>query len=145
MAVLNHHIVPARSKRETALFFSDVLGLDAPTSLGEFAVVRVSDDTTLDFIDSDGDIPQLHYAFLVAETEFDEIFGRIRARGLTYWSDPFRRNPGNINDWDDGRGVYFDDPNQHLLEILTRPYGSAGTEATHPHPLVSARIEPERP
>lgn len=74
--------------------------------------------------------------FLVSEAEFDEIFGRIRARNLSYWADPFRKQPDAINRWDDGRGVYFDDPNGHLLEILTRPYGSGGLDAEHPNPLL---------
>ena len=26
----------------------------------------------------------------------------------------------------DDRGVYFEDPDGHLLEIITRPYGSGG-------------------
>jgi hypothetical protein len=25
-----------------------------------------------------------------------------------------------------GRGDYFEDPNGHLLEVITRPYGSGG-------------------
>ena len=65
-----------------------------------------------------------HYAFLVGETEFDEILDRIRARGLTYWADPFRRQPGEINTNDGGRGVYWEEPSGHFLEIITRPYGS---------------------
>ena len=88
---------------------------------------------------ADGDADR---AFLVDEAEFDEIFGRIEERGLTYWADPSRREAGKINHWDDGRGVYFDDPNGHLLEIITRPYGSAGTEAHRPHPLIASKIEP---
>ncbi|HEY0693536.1 MAG TPA: VOC family protein, partial [Kribbella sp.] len=64
-----------------------------------------------------------HYAFLVGEPEFDAIFGRIRERGLDYWADPFRRRPGEINTNDGGRGVYWLDPNGHVLEIITRPYG----------------------
>jgi catechol 2,3-dioxygenase-like lactoylglutathione lyase family enzyme len=141
MAVLNHHIVAARNKQATALFFAEVLGLERPVTLGEFAVLRVSGDTTLDFVDTDGEIPSLHYAFLVTEEEFDNIFTRVRQQGLTYWSDPFREDDGNINHWDDGRGVYFDDPNGHLLEIITRPYGSGGTQAEHPHPLVAPPIQ----
>ena len=31
-----------------------------------------------------------------------------------------------MNHHDGGRGVYFEDPNGHLLEIITRPYGSGG-------------------
>jgi hypothetical protein len=78
----------------------------------------------------------------VSEMEFDEIFGRIQQRRLSYWADPFRRKRGEINGWDDGRGVYFDDPDGHLLEIITRPYGSGGTTASRPHPLVSQTLEP---
>jgi catechol 2,3-dioxygenase-like lactoylglutathione lyase family enzyme len=141
MPVLNHHIVATRDKDTTALFFAEVLGFEPPVRLGPFAVLRVSADTTLDFVETDGEIPQLHYAFLVTESEFDEIFERIRSRGLKYWSDPFRHEPDAINAWDDGRGVYFDDPNGHLLEIITRPYGSGGTAAKRPHPLVAPRID----
>jgi catechol 2,3-dioxygenase-like lactoylglutathione lyase family enzyme len=141
VAVLNHHIVAARHRDETALFFSEVLGLDNPVQLGEFAAVQVSPDTTLDFLETNGEIHQQHYAFLVSETEFDEVFARIKERDLDYWADPFRKQPTEINDWDDGRGVYFEDPNGHLLEILTRPYGSGGTGVRHPHPLIAPTIE----
>jgi catechol 2,3-dioxygenase-like lactoylglutathione lyase family enzyme len=82
-------------------------------------------------------VPQ-HYAFLVDENEFDQIFGRIRDRGLPYWADPFRRDPGRINDWDGGRGVYFDDPDGHLLEVITRPYGGGGSTTTRVHPLFTS-------
>jgi catechol 2,3-dioxygenase-like lactoylglutathione lyase family enzyme len=64
-----------------------------------------------------------HYAFLVSEDEFDAIFGRIRAGGLDYWADPFQQQPGEINTHDGGRGVYWHDPDGHVLEIITRPYG----------------------
>ena len=57
--------------------------------------------------------------FLIDGDEFDASFGRIRERDLHYWADP-----GRINHHDGGRGGYFEDPDGHLLEILTRPYGS---------------------
>jgi catechol 2,3-dioxygenase-like lactoylglutathione lyase family enzyme len=132
---LNHTIVAARDKQSAAKFLTEILGLPAPSMVGPFAVARVSDDTSLDYIDSDGEITVQHYAFLVDENEFDEIFGRIRARGLMYWADPGRREREQINVWDGGRGVYFDDPNGHLLEIITRPYGSGGTTSPRRHPL----------
>lgn len=143
MTVLNHTIALAHDADATALFYSEILGLDPPVRLGHFAVVEVSSDgATIDFVSTDGEIHQIHYAFLVTETEFDAIFERIRDRDLPYWADPFRNEPNVVNEWDDGRGVYFDDPNGHLLEIITRPYGSAGTAAEHPHPLVVPTIEP---
>jgi len=140
MAVrLNHTIVTARDRDASATFLTEVLGLSAPLSFGPFAVVQIG-DTSLDFMESDGEIVSQHYAFLVSEQEFDEIFGRIRERGLPYWADPYRQKRGEINGWDDGRGVYFDDPNGHLLEIITRPYGSGGTKASKPHPLVASVV-----
>jgi hypothetical protein len=132
---LNHTIVAAHDKVGAATFLTEILGLPAPTLVEPFAVVRVSDDTSLDFIDSDGEIASQHYAFLVEENEFDEIFGRIRDLRLAYWADPGRRERDQINTWDGGRGVYFDDPNGHLLEIITRPYGSGGITSSRPHPL----------
>jgi catechol 2,3-dioxygenase-like lactoylglutathione lyase family enzyme len=133
---LNHTIVVARDKAASAAFLTEMLGLPPSRMLGHFAVVQVG-ATSLDFVETDGEIAQRHFAFLVSEAEFDAIFERIRARGLSHWADPFRREPGRINRWDDGRGLYFDDPNGHLLEIITRPYGSGGPHAAHPNPLLS--------
>jgi catechol 2,3-dioxygenase-like lactoylglutathione lyase family enzyme len=138
---LNHTIVAARDKETSARFLTEMLGLPAHTLLGPFALVQVSDDTTLDFMDADGEIAPQHYAFLVDENEFDAIFARIRERRLTYWADPYRRESGRINEWDGGRGVYFDDPSGHLLEAITRPYGSGGTTTSKPHPLLAQKHE----
>ncbi len=123
---LNHTIVAARDKRVSATFMAEILGLPEPKPFGPFLGVVVDNDVTLDFIDSDGDITPQHYAFLINEAEFDEIFGRITGRGLPYWADPHRDHPGEINTRDGGRGVYFEDPDGHFLEILTRHYGSGG-------------------
>jgi catechol 2,3-dioxygenase-like lactoylglutathione lyase family enzyme len=126
MAVeLNHTIVAARDKRASAEFLSTILGLAEPKPFGPFMTVQTQNEVTLDFIDADKITPQ-HYAFLVSEDDFDVIFGRIRERGLSYWADPGHASPGEINTRDGGRGVYFDDPDGHNLEILTRPYGSGG-------------------
>jgi catechol 2,3-dioxygenase-like lactoylglutathione lyase family enzyme len=132
---LNHTIVAARDKETAAKFLTEILGLPMPSLVGPFAVVRVSDDTSLDYIDADGEITSQHYAFLVDESEFDDIFERIRERRLTYWADPGRHERDQINTWDGGRGLYFDEPNGHLLEIITRPYGSGGMTTSRPHPL----------
>jgi catechol 2,3-dioxygenase-like lactoylglutathione lyase family enzyme len=121
---LNHTIVAARDKQASAQFLSDVLGLPQPRPFGPFVTVQADNDVTLDFLDSGEEIVPQHYAFLVTESEFDEVFDRIRGRGLSFWADPAHNQPGEINTRDGGRGVYFDDPNGHKLEILTRPYGS---------------------
>lgn len=120
---LNHTIVSARDRTASAEFLAEVLGLPGPTRFGPFMVVTVANGVSLDFSDADGEITPQHYAFLVSEAEFDEVFARIRGRDLPYWADPGRRRPGEINHNDGGRGVYFPDPDGHLLEIITRPYG----------------------
>jgi catechol 2,3-dioxygenase-like lactoylglutathione lyase family enzyme len=122
----NHTIVWARDSVASAKFLADILGLAAPKKWGPFEVVTTDNGTNVDFMNADGEIKSQHYAFLVGEAEFDKIFGRIRQQGRSYWADPAKARPGEINHNDGGRGVYFEDPNGHFLEILTRPYGSGG-------------------
>ena len=125
MAVqLNHHIVHASDPEASARFLADVLGLGPPTRFGPFVVVETANGVGLDFLPAEGDVSSNHDAFLVSEEEFDEIFGRIRARGLEFFADPGAQQRGEINHHDGGRGVYWADPDGHWLEIITRPYGS---------------------
>jgi catechol 2,3-dioxygenase-like lactoylglutathione lyase family enzyme len=129
MAVeFNHTIVWANDSAASAAFLTGILGLPEPRKWGPFQIVATANGVNLDFMDKAGEIPTRHFAFLVSEPEFDRIFARIRERGLDYWADPGRSEPGKINTHDGGRGVYFPDPNGHLLEIITRPYGSGGSD-----------------
>ena len=123
---LNHTIVWSRDQDASAADLAATLGLPAPTTFGPFSVVQVTNDVSLDFRTVPRDVAPQHYAFLVSESDFDEIFDRIKNRGLTYWADPGHNNEGEINTRDGGRGVYWDSPDGHALEILTRPYGSGG-------------------
>jgi catechol 2,3-dioxygenase-like lactoylglutathione lyase family enzyme len=120
---LNHTIVHARDAQASAAFLADLLGRPAPGRFGPFHTVQLDNRVTLDFIQTDADLVIEHYAFLVSEEEFDEIFGRIQARELPFWADPAHQQPGRINHHDGGRGVYWNDPDGHYLEIITRPYG----------------------
>jgi catechol 2,3-dioxygenase-like lactoylglutathione lyase family enzyme len=121
----DHTVVLSRDPKASAVFLAEMLGLSEPTTFGPFQVVTCDDGASLDFIDADGHpISPRHFAFLIDESDFDVIFGRIRERGLDHWADPFKQRPGEINRNDGGRGVYFDDPDGHLLEVITRPYGS---------------------
>ena len=122
---LNHTIVNVLDPEGSARFLSELLGLPAPYPFGPFFVVELANGVSLDFIVASADeLIVEHYAFLVDESEFDAIFERIRTRGLPYWADPAKRQANAINHHDGGRGVYWEDPNGHMLEIITRPYGS---------------------
>ncbi|MEV0124795.1 VOC family protein [Streptomyces sp. NPDC050703] len=122
---LNHTIVAATDKKASARFLADILGLDVSPEYGPFIPVEIPNGVTLDFYEGvDGPLVPQHYAFLVSEDEFDAIFGRIKDRELPYWADPHHHRPDEINTNDGGRGVYWEDPDGHNLEILTRPYGS---------------------
>jgi catechol 2,3-dioxygenase-like lactoylglutathione lyase family enzyme len=117
--LLNHTIVPAHDKVASAKFFADILGLQLGPPMGPFAPVRVNETLTLDFAERpsfDGH----HYAFQVSEEEFDAIFGRVKSAGMRYGSGPMSAEDGEINHRHGGRGIYFRDPNGHLLELLTR-------------------------
>jgi len=122
---LNHTIVHSKDPRAAASFFAEIFGLEKPRPFGPFLDVEVQNEVTLAFLDAeDMEVQAQHYAFLVREREFDQIFGRIQARKLKYWADPGQKQEGKINRHYGGRGVYFEDPSGHLLEIITRPYGS---------------------
>jgi catechol 2,3-dioxygenase-like lactoylglutathione lyase family enzyme len=122
MAVqLNHTIVPAPDKEAAATFLAEILGLDPPKPFGPFLCVETANGVSLDY--DDRAAPECHhYAFLVTESEFDAIFARVSARGLTYWADPGHHQENRLNA--NGRGFYFEDPSGHNMEVLTRPYGS---------------------
>jgi catechol 2,3-dioxygenase-like lactoylglutathione lyase family enzyme len=119
---LNHTIVWCRDKRRSAKFLTELLGLAKPTRFGPFLVVELANGVSLDFHDDGGKIAMQHYAFLISEKEFDTVFARIEERGLQYWADPGRTEPGEIYRHNGGRGLYFRDPDGHLMEIMTRPY-----------------------
>jgi catechol 2,3-dioxygenase-like lactoylglutathione lyase family enzyme len=123
-AQLNHTIVWSTDRTRSARFLADMLGLPIPVRFGHFDVVELGNGVSLDFADHKDPIQQQHYAFLISEDEFDGVLGRIRNQGLKYWADPMRHRSGEINHNDGGRGVYFSDPDDHSLEVITRPYGS---------------------
>jgi catechol 2,3-dioxygenase-like lactoylglutathione lyase family enzyme len=118
---LDHMIVPAHDKDVSARFLADILGLPDPVAMGAFVAVEVNAGLDVDFADADGSIRPQHLAFRVGEPEFDEIFDRVRGRGLLYWADPRRSRPNEVAQRGAGRGFYFEDPSGHYLEVLTRP------------------------
>jgi catechol 2,3-dioxygenase-like lactoylglutathione lyase family enzyme len=126
---LDHTIVPATDKVASASFFADIFGLTVKPGQGHFAQVQVNESLTLDFADEPeawggpGFDPRTgqshHYAFHVSEAEFEAIFGRLKAKALPYGSAPYNHTDSQIYTRRGGRGFYFEDPNGHLLEVMT--------------------------
>jgi catechol 2,3-dioxygenase-like lactoylglutathione lyase family enzyme len=116
--VLDHTIVPAKDKLASARFFAEIFGLTVKPGEGYFAQVQVNDSLTFDFADEQE--PQSHhYAFHISEAEFEAIYGRVKDKGLPYGSGPYNHSDGQIYTRRGGRGFYFEDPNGHLLEVMT--------------------------
>ena len=118
--VLDHTIVPAKDKVASAKFFAEIFGLEVKPSQGYFTQVQVNESLTFDFADEPEPSRQ-HYAFHISEAEFEAIFGRVRTKGLTYGSGPYNHTDEQIYTRRGGRGFYFEDPNGHLLEVMTVP------------------------
>src|SRR6266850_759118 len=123
-----------RPPRSTLFPYTNALpifGLKVTPGRGYFAQVRINESLTLDFADEPEDWggpdldsetgPSLHYAFHVSDAEFEAIFSRVKAKALPYGSEPDRQTDGRINTRRGGRGFYFEDPNGHLLEVMTVP------------------------
>jgi catechol 2,3-dioxygenase-like lactoylglutathione lyase family enzyme len=118
---LNHTIVPSYDKVESAKFYSKIFGFEYVGEFARFIVVRVNKTLCLDFANSEKFEPH-HYAFKVSEREFDEIFRRLEIENIKHGSGPYDSENMKINHDNDGRGVYFRDTNDHLLEMLTTDY-----------------------
>lgn len=121
---LNHTIVWCRDKQRSAAFLTELLDLPPPVPFGPMLVVALGNGVSMDYYDSDA-FSQQHYAFLLDEAGFDALHAKLRSRGLAHWADPARQQANRINHHFGGRGVYFEDPDGHLLEAITRPYDLA--------------------
>jgi catechol 2,3-dioxygenase-like lactoylglutathione lyase family enzyme len=119
----DHAAIAATNKQHSARFLANLLGLPEPTAWGPFLSVHLDDGVHLDYAEPGIEFPGQHYALLVSDDVFDATLQRITAAGV-----PFSAGPGGpageINHHHGGRGVYFDDPDGHHFELLTKPYGA---------------------
>lgn len=120
---LNHTAVYARDRSLSAEFIAAVLDLEVGAPFGPFLPVDLGNGVTLDYYElRDAPVQAQHYAFLVPDAQFDGMVARLQALGVTHYADPGHTEPGRINRLFGGRGAYFDDPDGHNMEIMTRPY-----------------------
>ena len=123
-AKLNHTIVWCHDQEKSAKFLSEILGLPPPRRFFGFLVVDLANEVSVDYLPAESEPVALqHLAFLVSEEEFDGALARVRERTSEIWAHPAKGQPGRINRHFGGRGFYFEDPNGHLFEIITTPYG----------------------
>jgi len=120
---LNHTIVWCRDKEKSSAFLARMLGRPAPVDFYHFKVIAPDNNVSIDFMEKEGAVSPQHYAFLIDDARFDQAFALIRDEGIPHWADPARTRPNEINTNDGGRGVYFEDPDGHMMEVITRPYG----------------------
>ena len=120
---LNHTVVHARDRRRSAEFLAGILGLEVGAPFGPFLPVDLGNGVTLDYYEKrDEPVQSQHYAFLVPEEVFDGMIARLEEAGVTYYADPRHTQPGRVNGLFGGKGAYFEDPDGHNMEIITRPY-----------------------
>jgi catechol 2,3-dioxygenase-like lactoylglutathione lyase family enzyme len=117
---INHLIVPSTDKENSAKFLAEILGLPMGEPVSHFQSVQVG-PVTLDF-DNATDIRPLHIAFLVDDATFEAAHERLLDGGVSTYADPGRSRPRQINHRHGGRGVYFEDPDRHLFELMTAAY-----------------------
>lgn len=121
---LNHTVVAAADAETSARWLAEMFGLTEPVELPPFWQVTTGNGVGLDFASvGERTIVAQHYAFLVGEEDFDELYARIQFRDLDHWADPRMARPQQINRNDGGRGVYFLSNDGHYLEAITVPYG----------------------
>lgn len=116
---LNHIIIPSQDKEGSARFLARILGVESPQPVSHFMALQLSNGVTLDYDDAE-DFNSQHCAFLVGDDEYDAIFDRVVAEGVTYYADPSHRRAGEINHRNGGRGFYFSDPDGHNMEVFTK-------------------------
>src|SRR5260370_14502444 len=115
--MLDHTIVPARDKEASARFLARILGLRYEGGASHFAPLRINDTLTLDF-DTDDSFEHHHYAFKGGESEFDDIFDRIKAGGIAYGSGPGALDETKIHHRRHRRGCCFRHPDRHVREAF---------------------------
>ena len=125
----NHTIVAARDKQESAEFLAELFGLPSPKPFGHFMVVALEHGVSLDFADApEGEeIRRQHYAFLVSEAGLrHDLRQDPIARPAALGGPAVSAGPARSTTTTAVAGCTSRTRPGTAMEILTRPYGSAG-------------------
>jgi catechol 2,3-dioxygenase-like lactoylglutathione lyase family enzyme len=123
VASLDHIILKVNDLKASISFYTEVMGFSLQGMEGPFTVLRAGPDFQLQLAPW-GTPGFEHYAFCVSKREFEGIFERVKAGGIafgpTFDTVGLNTSPGEESG---ARGIaptlYFNDPNQHLIEIRT--------------------------
>lgn len=123
MASLDHIILKVNDLNASVSFYTEVMGFSLEGTDGPFTVLKVGPDCQLQLAPW-GTPGFEHYAFSVSKREFQDIFARMKARGIAFGPtfDSVGLNTSHGQE-SGARGIaptlYFNDPNKHLIEIRT--------------------------
>ncbi|MDA1298716.1 MAG: VOC family protein [Proteobacteria bacterium] len=123
MTSIDHIIVKVRDLDASVDFYTTIMGFSNAGTVGPFTIIKVNAEFQLQLA-SWGTEGFEHYAFAVSRTDFDHIFERVRAANIDY-GPSFHQVGDNTGPGSEvgARGgaptLYFNDPNQHLIEIRT--------------------------
>ena len=127
-ADLDHVIVRATDPRRSAALLAGVLGAPVLPATGSFVRVATGNSVTLDYLRDDPPFTEQHCAFLVDDTTFDTAHQRLVDGRVPIYADARRSQPGEINHHHGRRCLYFDDPDGHLMELITSSDGESPEE-----------------
>ena len=119
--LLDHLILRVNDAAESVAFYSSVLGFTHEGEDGPFSVLRVHEGFTLQLAPWSTKGGE-HFAFAMTCAEFEDVFARLKERGIVY-GDSFHTVGNNLGPGQEagarglGQSLYFFDPNKHLLEI----------------------------
>jgi catechol 2,3-dioxygenase-like lactoylglutathione lyase family enzyme len=121
MTTLDHIILKVNDIDASIVFYTEIMGFSNQGADGPFTIIRVAEDFQMQLAPW-GTPGFEHYAFAVSKTEFDSIFQRVKTAGIEYGPsfDSVGSNSGpgvEAGAKGDAPTLYFNDPNQHLIEI----------------------------
>ena len=123
MTTIDHIILNTNDLEAIVDFYTNILGFKNEGQDGPFAIIRVSEDFTLQLAPW-GTKGNEHYAFAMSRADFDAAFERIKEHQIPY-GDSFHSVGNNAGPGNEtgargpGPTLYMFDPNHHLIEIRT--------------------------
>jgi hypothetical protein len=119
----DHTIVPSHTRDQSAKKLAELLGVACGTAKeGPFFAVYINENLTFDFIQSDEAFPVYHFCFRVDDEKFQQIINRLQIANIKYRSTVRGPMDMQINTANNGKQIYWNEPDGHQWEMLTVSY-----------------------